>query len=94
MQDEIVQKIVSRLAGEIEAAEIARVMRKPTQNLLAYEYVLRGRSHFSRRTRAENTKARHIRRLNPFFDVTTFGSAFQNPADRQKLVAGLLKAGL
>jgi adenylate cyclase len=34
-----------------------------------------------------------VRRLNPFFDATAFGSRFQNPAYHAYLVEGLVKAG-
>jgi tetratricopeptide (TPR) repeat protein len=34
-----------------------------------------------------------VLRLNPFFDATTFGSRFQNPAHRAYLVEGMHKAG-
>jgi adenylate cyclase len=34
-----------------------------------------------------------VLRLNPFFDATTFGSRFQNPAYHAYLVEGLVKAG-
>jgi adenylate cyclase len=39
-------------------------------------------------------EAEIVRRLNPFFEAGTFGSAFNNPQDRDKLVKGLIKAGL
>jgi tetratricopeptide (TPR) repeat protein len=35
-----------------------------------------------------------VRRLNPFFNATTFGSNLQNPAHRAYLHEGLAKAGL
>lgn len=43
---------------------------------------------------AEAAKAlQTLRRLNPFFDVRTFGSRFRNPAHHAYLTEGLLKAG-
>ena len=39
-------------------------------------------------------EAEIVRRLYPFFEAGTFGSAFNNPQDRDKLVKGLIKAGL
>lgn len=38
--------------------------------------------------------AEQVRRKDPFFKTDTFGSAFQNHAYREKIVAGLRKAGL
>jgi adenylate cyclase len=60
MQDEIVQKIVAKLAVKIYAAERSRVMRKPTDNLEAYEYLLRGHNHLLHRTSSEAQKARQM----------------------------------
>lgn len=38
--------------------------------------------------------AETVRRLDPFFEVESFGTAFRNPAHRAAIVAGLRKAGL
>ena len=35
-----------------------------------------------------------VRRLQPFFEVDSYGTIFRNPADRAKIVDGLRKAGL
>ena len=35
-----------------------------------------------------------VLRLDPFFDVESYGSVFRNPADRAKIADGLRKAGL
>jgi TolB-like protein/class 3 adenylate cyclase len=35
-----------------------------------------------------------VRRLNPFFDVATFGARFQNPEHHAYLMEGMVKAGL
>lgn len=43
--------------------------------------------------KAEAEKA-EILRISPFFKVDFYGHAYQNPAHREKIVAGLLKAGL
>jgi adenylate cyclase len=42
VQDEITETIVSTLAGRIEAAGIERANRKNTENMVAYDYLLRG----------------------------------------------------
>jgi adenylate cyclase len=43
LQDEITQQIVANLRVEVGQAELERVRRIPTENLTAYDYVLRGR---------------------------------------------------
>jgi adenylate cyclase len=60
VQDEILQTIVMTLAVKIDAEERARVMRKDTKNLKAYDYVLRGREHFSRSTRVASIQAQQL----------------------------------
>jgi adenylate cyclase len=62
IQDEIVQTIVTTLAIKVDAAERARAMRKDTDNLEAYDYVLRGREHYKQRTRSANIKAKEMYR--------------------------------
>jgi adenylate cyclase len=59
VQDEITETIVSTLAGRIEAAGIERAKRKNTENMAAYDYLLRGLDfHKSGRiTREETVKA-------------------------------------
>ncbi len=54
VQDEITETIVSTLAGRIEAAGIERAKRKNTENMVAYDYLLRGLDfHKSGRTTRE-----------------------------------------
>ena len=60
LQGEIVQTIVATLAIKVNEAEIARVMRKDTTSLEAYDYVMRGWQYFSRRTRSANVKAKEM----------------------------------
>ena len=60
VQNEIVQTIVTTLAVKIDAEERARVMRKDTDNLKAYDYVLRGLEYFSRVSRSDNEKAQRM----------------------------------
>ena len=60
LQDEIVQRIVTTLAVRIEAVERARSMRKETENLEAYDYVLRGWEYQRERTLASNIKAEEM----------------------------------
>ena len=60
LQDEIVQRIVAILAVKIESVEGARAMRKDTESLEAYDYVLRGGEYLRERTRASNIKAEEM----------------------------------
>jgi adenylate cyclase len=58
LQDELVQTIVSKLAIQIRETERGRVMRKDTDNLKAYDYLLRGREYIYQSTREDNKNAR------------------------------------
>ena len=60
LQGEIVQTIVATLAIKVGEAELARAMRKDTNSLEAYDYILRGWQYFSRQTRSANIKAKEI----------------------------------
>jgi adenylate cyclase len=60
VQEEIVQTIVTTLAIKIDAAERTRAMRKNTDSLEAYDYLLRGREYHNQRTRKANIKAREM----------------------------------
>jgi len=42
LQDQITAKVLSAIAPKLEQAEIERAKRKPTENLDAYDYFLRG----------------------------------------------------
>lgn len=39
-------------------------------------------------------EVQEVLRLDPFFKVDSYGTAFRNPIDRAKIVEGLRKAGL
>jgi adenylate cyclase len=60
VQNEIVRTIVSTMAIKVEKAERERAMRKDTDNLEAYDYVLRGREYYNQRTRSANIKAKEM----------------------------------
>jgi adenylate cyclase len=60
MQDELVQTIVATLAVKVGSAERERAMRKDTDSLEAYDYLLRGMEYLSRATRSANSKARQL----------------------------------
>lgn len=57
VQDEVTQTIVSTLAGRLESAVLERAKRKPTENMAAYDYLLRGMDHFNRLTTQDNVEA-------------------------------------
>ena len=58
VQDEITRRIVGAAAVKLTHLERERVLGKPTANLAAYEYVLRGRTDLGNPTRAANFEAR------------------------------------
>ena len=60
VQDEIVQTIVATLAVKLTDIEKGRTFAKPTENLVAYDYLLRGRDYLARTTRSTNLKARQL----------------------------------
>jgi TolB-like protein/Tfp pilus assembly protein PilF len=61
VQDEITKRIVGATAVKLTQFERDRALRKPTANLAAYEFVLRGRSNgLINKTRAANDEARAL----------------------------------
>ena len=61
---------------------------------LVVHHVILAAAHAQAGHVEEATRAAEVRRLHPFFEVDSFGSAFRNAADRAKLAEGLRKAGL
>ena len=57
---------------------------------------LRWRAVYAEADRPEDAgrAAAAVRRLNPFFDRTRFGSLLRNPDHRAKIASALKKAGL
>jgi TolB-like protein/Tfp pilus assembly protein PilF len=51
LQDQIAADVVGNIAPQLERAEIERAKRKPTENLNAYDYYLRGRAYLNQGTR-------------------------------------------
>jgi DNA-binding SARP family transcriptional activator len=93
--DEIGNRIVASLAGEIETFERNRAILKPPNSLDAWEAYHRGLWHMYRFTRADNDRARHFFemavRLDPAFarpyaglSFTHFQNAFQQWAERDR----------
>ena len=60
LQDEVSQKIVSALALELTKGEEARIFKKATKNMDAYDVYLRGMGFYSRFTHHFNGKAREL----------------------------------
>jgi TolB-like protein len=57
LQDQITASVVGAIAPKLEQAEIERAQRKPTENLDAYDYFLRGMASVHRRTKQDNDEA-------------------------------------
>jgi TolB-like protein/Tfp pilus assembly protein PilF len=51
LQDQVTASVVGAIAPQLERAEIERAKRKPTENLNAYDYYLRGMADMHRGTR-------------------------------------------
>ena len=60
VQDEIARRVVGAAAAKLTRFEQERVLTKPTVNLAAYEYVLRGRDRLVNATRQQNDAAREL----------------------------------
>jgi adenylate cyclase len=60
MQDSITAQIVGALAVRVTQIEQRRVLKKPTENLEAYDFVLRARPALQSPTRANNVEARTL----------------------------------
>ena len=60
VQDKIAKRVVGAAAVELTRFEQERVLAKPTSNLAAYQYVLRGRDAFSHETRDRTTEASEL----------------------------------
>ncbi len=57
VQDDIARRVVGAAAVKLTRFERERVLTKPTENLAAYDYVLRGREFLSHATRENNDDA-------------------------------------
>jgi adenylate cyclase len=60
VQEDIARRVVGAAAVKLTRFERDRALAKPTESLAAYEYVLRGREHFSRATRDSNDDAQDM----------------------------------
>jgi TolB-like protein/class 3 adenylate cyclase/tetratricopeptide (TPR) repeat protein len=57
LQDRVTASVVGAIAPKLEQAEIERAKRKPTENLDAYDYFLRGMAAFYRFAKPANAEA-------------------------------------
>jgi TolB-like protein/Flp pilus assembly protein TadD len=57
LQDQVTASVVGAIEPQLRKAEIERAIRKPTSNLDAYDYFLRGLSQFHSNTRKGNENA-------------------------------------
>jgi TolB-like protein len=57
LQDQVTLSVVGAIAPKLEQAEIERAIRKPTENLDAYDYVLRGMANSYQSTRETTDEA-------------------------------------
>jgi adenylate cyclase len=58
LRNEITQSVVGKLAIKLIDIEKQRAFKKPTENLDAYDYLLRGRDYYARNTRSGNDQAK------------------------------------
>jgi adenylate cyclase len=58
LRNEITQSVAGKLAIKLIDIERQRAFKKPTENLDAYDYLLRGRDYFARNTRSGNEEAK------------------------------------
>jgi len=58
VQDQIARNVAGALASNVQRVEQLRALAKPTENLDAYDAVLRARAGLERQTRAANREAR------------------------------------
>lgn len=105
MLEEIGNRIVASIAGEIETLERNRAILRPPMSLSAWESHHRGLWHMYRFTAADNAEARHFfetaMRLDPGFarahaglSFTYFQEAFQNWGPRAAAVEGAYRAAI
>jgi adenylate cyclase len=78
LQDQVTTSVVGAIMPKLEQAEIERAKRKPTANLDAYDYYLRGMAKFYRWTREGTSEALRLFdraiELDPEF-VSAYGMA-------------------
>jgi adenylate cyclase len=61
---------------------------------VGYHIMLAAANAQAGHTKEARQWATEVSRLDPFFDIDTYGSVFRNPKDREQIINGLRKAGL
>ena len=98
VQDTIATEIVRALAIRVTQIEQRRVLEKPTENLEAYDYVLRARPALQRPTRANNAEARALLRraveLDPKYAAahSNLGAVLADQKKLDEAIAAFRKA--
>ena len=88
LQDKIAAQIAGALAVGVTQIEQRRVLAKPTENLAAYDYVLRARPALQRPTRANNVEARTLLRRAIELDPN-YAAAYAALAETYHLAASM-----
>ncbi len=57
VQDEVTQCIVAAIPGRLATADLNRIKGKHSENMVAYDYMIRGRLHHHRGTKEDNAEA-------------------------------------
>ena len=63
-------------------------------NFVGYHIALAAAYAQSGRLEDARKSAARVLRLDPFFEIQSYGTGLLNPSDRQKIIDGLQKAGL
>jgi TolB-like protein len=87
LQDQATSRVVGAIAPELEQAEIERARRKPTSDLQAYDYYLRGMASFYAQTREGINEA-----LALFHQAARLDAAFALPLAQASLCYVVRKA--
>jgi TolB-like protein/class 3 adenylate cyclase/Flp pilus assembly protein TadD len=87
LQDQATSRVVGAIAPELEQAEIERTRRKPTRDLQAYDYYLRGMASLYAQTREGTEEA-----LASFHQAARLDAAFALPLAQASLCYVVRKA--
>ncbi len=88
VQDEVTHAIVATLPGQIEKAVAERTGRKRTENMTAYDCLLRGNRHFHRITYDDLLEAKRLYQQAIEFDPQ-FALAYSRLAATDNVLAGM-----
>ncbi len=88
VQDEVTHAIVATLPGQIEKAVAERTGRKRTENMTAYDCLLRGNRHFHRITYDDLLEAKRLYQQAIKFDPQ-FALAYSRLAATDNVLAGM-----